>query len=140
MVRRNSFVAIEPYRFRPGQSGSPGGRAKGVVFPVEYLGSLIGMTSDELEVIRDDTSEPASKRIAVGMIFDGPDGSVSPRMRREAVAEVMDRTTGKAQQSHKIQVGQQAQPTMIVLDNSSAPCENTGQSDKALPSLEEPDA
>ena len=138
MVHRNSLAAIEPYRFRAGQSGNPGGRAKGVVFPAEYLGSLVGMTSDELEVIRDDTGEPASKRMAAGMILDGLDGSISPRTRREAVAEVMDRTTGKAQQPHRIQVGQEAQPTMIVLAESSEPCEIADQADRALPSLERP--
>ena len=66
-------------RFQPGQSGNPGGRPAGVVYPVEYLRSMGGMSQVELEKIRDDISQPVNRRAAAIMVLQMVSGKPLPR-------------------------------------------------------------
>ena len=55
--------------FKPDQSGNPGGRPKGVVYPVEHLRLLADKPVDDLEAIRDDRRESVSRRAAAIMVL-----------------------------------------------------------------------
>ena len=87
--------------FKPGQSGNPGGRPAGVVYPVEHLRSMGGMSQIELEKIRDDISQPVNRRAAAIMVLQMVSGS--PSDQRQAFAEVADRTSGKAIQAVQVE-------------------------------------
>ena len=99
-MHSNSLANLK--HFPPGQSGNPGGRPKGIVYPVEYLRGMGAMTRAELQAIRDDEDAPISKRAAAEMALQSI-GADTERGRREAFSEIADRTTGKPVQDVRIE-------------------------------------
>ncbi len=89
-------------QFPPGASGNPGGRPTGVTYPTEWMRGMAGLTSTEIQQIRDDEDEAVSRRIAAGMYLDALQAQ-TPRARKEAVAEICDRTTGKPRQQIEVE-------------------------------------
>ena len=59
--------------WQPGESGNPGGRPQGAVYPVEHLKSMATMTADELQRIFDDPTQPATRRAAADMALQAVD-------------------------------------------------------------------
>ena len=96
----NQHANLRPWR--PGESGNPGGRPKGVTYPTEWMRGMAGLTSTEIQQIRVDEDEPVSRRIAAGMYLDALQAQ-TPRARKEAVAEICDRTSGKPRQQIEVQ-------------------------------------
>lgn len=88
-------------RFVTGHPGHPrGGRKRGQGATIrDYLSSWSDadsrMTFAELRRIRRDKTEPQARRMAAELMLQGT-SCKTDRSRREAIAEVMDRTTGKA--------------------------------------------
>jgi len=95
----SQLANLKPYQ--PGQSGNPGGRPKGVVYPAEHMRGMTGMTVEEIQRIKDDPQEPASRRIAAGMYLDAFHGDTA-RARKDATAELCDRTSGRPCQSLEV--------------------------------------
>ncbi len=98
-VHANSLANLKS--FPPGQSGNPGGRPKGATYPTEWMRGMAGLTSTEIQQIRDDEDEPVSRRIAAGMYLDALQAQ-TPRARKEAVAEICDRTSGRPGQKLEV--------------------------------------
>ena len=98
-VHANSLANLKS--FPPGQSGNPGGRPRGVTYPTEWMRGMAGLTSTEIQRIRDDEDETVSRRIAAGMYLDALRAQ-SPRARKEAVSEICDRTSGKPRQQLEV--------------------------------------
>lgn len=75
----NSLKNLERGRWKPGQSGNPTGRAKGVVYPSELLHGLLAMDEDgtpnytraDLEKIVEDENAAPALVIAARWILDG---------------------------------------------------------------------
>lgn len=75
----NSLKNLERGRWKPGQSGNPTGRAKGVVYPSELLHGLLAMDDDgtpnytraDLEKIVEDENAAPALVIAARWIIDG---------------------------------------------------------------------
>ena len=75
----NSLKNLERGRWRPGQSGNPAGRAKGVVYPSELLDGLLAMDDDgaprytqaDLEAIVEDKDAAPALVIAARWLIDG---------------------------------------------------------------------
>lgn len=75
----NSLKNLERGRWKPGQSGNPTGRAKGVVYPSELLHGLLAMDDDgtprytrsDLEKIVEDENAAPALVIAARWILDG---------------------------------------------------------------------
>ncbi len=75
----NSLKNLERGRWKPGQSGNPTGRAKGVVYPSELLDGLLAMDDDgaprytqaDLEAIVEDKDAAPALVIAARWLIDG---------------------------------------------------------------------
>ena len=75
----NSLRNLERGRWKPGQSGNPTGRAKGVVYPSELLHGLLAMDDDgkprytraDLEKIVEDEKSAPALVIAAQSLLDG---------------------------------------------------------------------
>ena len=100
--------------WQPGESGNPGGRPKGVVYPVEYLKSMGDMTQEELEAIRDDPAQSINRRAAAEMALQSVDTEATRKDRREAFSEIADRTTGRAHQHQTLSVDTTPNPQLVL--------------------------
>lgn len=104
-VHPNSLANLRSWK--PGDCPNPGGRPKGLVHVSEHLKRLGGHTQDQLRSMLKDPTATANLQIAARLMLQamGQPASekrsdqVSARAAREAAAEVMDRTTGKARQT-----------------------------------------
>ena len=83
-------------RWQPGQSGNPGGRPKGVVYPAEWMARLADHTRSELEAIINDDAQPISRQAAASLLLRAGAGHI------DAVNVFCDRTAGKPHQSKTI--------------------------------------
>ena len=110
----NSLANLRPQPWKPGQSGNPGGRPKGVVYPVEYLKSMGGMTQEELKAVRDDPAQPINRRAAAEMALQSVDAEATRKDRREAFSEIADRTTGRAHQHQTLSVDTTPNPQLVI--------------------------
>jgi len=109
--------------FKPGQSDNPGGRTKGVVYPVEHLRLLADKLVEELEAVRDDRRESVSCCAAVTMVIRMVD--VGPDLQQKAFSEVAGRTSGNAVQAVHVTQGHSADPSQVfghVAASLSATC------------------
>ena len=84
----------EDGKFKKGVSGNPGGMPKGTGSPGKWLSPLCEFTDRELRLIVKDARASRAKKMAAQILLDTADKS--PDIRRRAVAEVWDRTVGKA--------------------------------------------
>lgn len=131
-MHRNSLANLQPYT--PGKSGNPGGRPKGITYPAEWMARLVDVEPDVLRAMLDDRTTTVSKRIAILQLLDAAGASVDEDIkvgdRRAAAADIMDRTTGKAQQTINVQ-GDGAQPTLVQIIEGEAPRAKRIQADHA---------
>ena len=127
----NSLKNLERGRWKPGQSGNPTGRAKGVVYPSELLHGLLAMDDDgtpnytraDLEKIVEDENAAPALVIAARWILDGmrdgqrwvvgKDGKLQPAALDPTPSrvrvELADRLEGKPVQ--KLQIERERIPT-----------------------------
>jgi hypothetical protein len=89
--RRTLPKAAEPFKFKPGQSGNPGGRPK----RKKITDALI----DALEVVIKSGNKTAAEAIALAMVRKAIKGDV------KAATFIGDRTEGKPMQAVKIEGG-----------------------------------
>ena len=109
----NSLANLRP-PWKQGYAPNPGGRKKGVVYPVEYLRSMGGMTQAELERVRDDPEQPINRRAAAEMALQTIDPKGTRKDRREAFSEMADRTTGKPRQDIHLQAKAKKEGRMLI--------------------------
>ena len=97
---------FEPWR--PGESGNPSGRAKGVIYAAEWLKMMAEFSVAQLLDVKRDTKAPAAKLAAADMALQAARAveDMTPRDQREAFSVVADRTTGKPAQEVKVLVTQ----------------------------------
>lgn len=91
------------HQIKPGEVRNPGGRPKNAGLSIiEAHNAMAAMSFEEIEAIAKDKSAPMAKRAAatrwLSTIDVGKDG-------REELAEICDRTHGKAQQSMDVTTG-----------------------------------
>ncbi len=79
---------------------------------------MVDLGRDEVQAIADDDDASISKRMAAQMLLDAIDDDAE--VRRRTTTEVMDRTTGKAQQHISVE-GDGAQPTLVQIIEGKAP-------------------
>ena len=116
--------------WKKGDCPNPGGRPKGVVYPAEYLRSMLGMTQEDLQEIRDDETEPVSKRAAARMALAMVDDVSTARERREAFSQVADRTSGKPGVQEPVVDSQNFVQKVIILPDSEYQKRLPGASDE----------
>jgi hypothetical protein len=84
-------------QYKPGESGNPTGRAKGVTYPGDWIRSMVGLTEEELTEIAGDANEVSSRRMAAKCVlramFDGW-GKAGP-LAGQDLNRILDRTEGK---------------------------------------------
>ena len=107
----NSLANLRP-PWKQGETPNPGGRPKGVVYPVEHLRLLADKPVEELEAIRGDRRESVSRRAAAIMVLRMVD--VDPDLQQKAFSEVADRTSGKAVQTVQVTQVHSADPSQIL--------------------------
>ena len=106
---------LRPRPWLPGQSGNPSGRAKGVVYPVEYLRRMAGLTPAELRAIASDEDQPSARIMAARMALQALDSELDAKDQREAFNVVADRTTGKPVQDVRIEATMADRPPAELL-------------------------
>ena len=89
--------------WRPGQSGNPGGRPKGVRYPAEHLAlTLPGMAVDQVRRIATGTEDCTDVNLIIACrqtaVAAGWIAEARAIDTTKAAAEVMDRTSGKPAQ------------------------------------------
>ena len=89
--KRTLPKAAEPYRFKPGQSGNPGGRPK--------RKRITEALMDALETLVKAGDKTAAEAVAVAMIRKAIKGDV------KAATFIADRTEGKPAQTVKVEGG-----------------------------------
>jgi hypothetical protein len=113
--------------WQPGQSANPGGIAAGTAFPGKWYGALADKTDEELRAVMDDQRASMSKRAAARIIFEAFRGEASDaagmRARRELLAEVMDRTDGRAIARLDARVSARAEDVDSLLASARAACQ-----------------
>jgi hypothetical protein len=109
---------LVPYQFRPGESGNPGGRPKGLM---AFVRERVGDNGERLVV--------ALEAIAYGTaddqkaVFGLTRGlRVSPRDRLTAIAELFDRGWGRPAQTIDLQPKEEPQP----IYSFNFPCPDLG--------------
>lgn len=80
--------------FRPGQSGNPGGVAKGTVFVSEVYKRLMSLPLDQLAAFEPSNAAEAAALKQVHATIDAPHLDALPSLK-----EITDRTEGKARQA-----------------------------------------
>ena len=120
-LHANSLANLRP-AWRSGQSGNPIGKPKGVRYPAEYLSELVDVPPDDLRAMLANSKTTCSKRIAIRMTLTaaGELDDTSAGEQQRAAADIMDRTTGKAQQTIRVDGGG-PQPTLVQIIDGKAP-------------------
>jgi len=108
-----------PYRFKPGQSGNPGG-TRGAWTPADYLRFLQAgnYTVADLERISDDASEPPGKRgaaqLVLRMLTDKAADIAEKIEARRVFESINDRLEGRPTESHRVIDDTEPDPVKVV--------------------------
>jgi hypothetical protein len=84
-----SLQALEPTKWKPGQSGNPNGRPNAGAAVRDYWNEFYRLSVAELLAIFEDESQPVAKRAAARVWLDSMKDSSELSM-------ILDRTNGKA--------------------------------------------
>ena len=84
--------------WKKGESGNPSGRARGVVYPAEWLRAMADWPVDRVHKVAADSAASISQRAAATVMIQQLESALD-RDRRAALETVADRTTGKPAQS-----------------------------------------
>jgi len=113
-------VPPKEYQFKPGQSGNPGGKIKGLLTAADVsalIGKLSVLTIDELKLRRDDPKGRMHERIIAGEIvaaFEKQDYSRLEMLFARGVGKVKD-VSEVHQHNHDAELAKEPKENVIAL-------------------------